>query len=232
MKDFFVSYNRNDKQWAEWIAWTLEEAGYSVVIQAWDFRPGGNFVLDMHRAVAETQKTIAVLSNTYLASAFTQPEWAAAFADDPESFKRKLVPIKVRECKPTGLLRPLQYVSLIGISEAEAKQRLLEGMKDRLKPEAKPDFPGGLETVELPPAVASFPQASDQQRPSAVERVKQRKIQQLEVRLAALEENWEAASKQLNYTNNAVDRQNLQRQIAAIEDDIAGVAQQLDDLRG
>ena len=51
MKDFFISYNRNDKQWAEWVAWILEDEGYSVVIQAWDFRPGGNFVLDMHRAV-------------------------------------------------------------------------------------------------------------------------------------------------------------------------------------
>jgi hypothetical protein len=84
-KDFFISYNRADKQWAEWIAWTLEEAGYSVVVQAWDFRPGGNFVLDMRRATAESQTTIAVLSESYLKSSYTQPEWAAAFADDPES---------------------------------------------------------------------------------------------------------------------------------------------------
>ncbi len=38
-KHFFVSYNGRDKHWAEWIAWILEEAGYSVIIQAWDFRP-------------------------------------------------------------------------------------------------------------------------------------------------------------------------------------------------
>ena len=43
MKDFFISYNTADRDWAEWIAWTLEEAGHSVVIQAWDFRPGENF---------------------------------------------------------------------------------------------------------------------------------------------------------------------------------------------
>ncbi len=43
-KDFFISYNGKDKDWAEWIAWQLEEAGYSVIIQVWDFRPGGNFV--------------------------------------------------------------------------------------------------------------------------------------------------------------------------------------------
>ena len=70
LKDFFVSYKRADKVWAEWIAWTLEEAGYSVLIQAWDFRPGGNFVLDMQRAAAGTSKTIAVLSDAYLKSAY------------------------------------------------------------------------------------------------------------------------------------------------------------------
>ena len=66
MKDFFISYNKADKNWAEWIAWTLEEAGYSVVIQAWDFRPGGNFVLEMQKAATDTHKTIAVLSDNYL----------------------------------------------------------------------------------------------------------------------------------------------------------------------
>jgi TIR domain len=43
MKDFFVSYNSKDQDWAEWIAWELEEAGYSAVMQAWDFRPGDSF---------------------------------------------------------------------------------------------------------------------------------------------------------------------------------------------
>jgi hypothetical protein len=47
MKDFFISYAKADQPWAEWIAWKLEDAGYSTVIQAWDFRPGANFVLEM-----------------------------------------------------------------------------------------------------------------------------------------------------------------------------------------
>jgi hypothetical protein len=49
MKDFFISYNKADRSWAEWIAWQLEEAKYSVVVQAWDFRPGSNFVLEMQK---------------------------------------------------------------------------------------------------------------------------------------------------------------------------------------
>ena len=38
MKNFFVSYNGKDKSWAEWIAYQLEEDGYTTVIQAWDFQ--------------------------------------------------------------------------------------------------------------------------------------------------------------------------------------------------
>jgi hypothetical protein len=28
-KDFFVSYTRVDREWAEWVAWELQEAGYT-----------------------------------------------------------------------------------------------------------------------------------------------------------------------------------------------------------
>jgi TIR domain len=50
-KDFFISYNKADRGLAEWIAWQLEAEGYKRVLQAWDFRPGGNFVLQMQEAV-------------------------------------------------------------------------------------------------------------------------------------------------------------------------------------
>ena len=84
MHDFFISYTGVDRGWAEWIAWTLEEAGFSVVLQAWDFlAPGSNFVLEMQRAAVGASRTIAVLSPDYLTSHFAAPEWAAALAGDP-----------------------------------------------------------------------------------------------------------------------------------------------------
>src|SRR5437773_1701159 len=104
--DFFISYNQADRTWAEWIAWRLEEAGYSTVIQAWDFKSGANFLLDMHRAVSQADRTIAVLSPDYLGALYTQPEWAAAMAADPTGEKGLLLLVRVRECELTGLLRP------------------------------------------------------------------------------------------------------------------------------
>ena len=76
--DYFVSYTSADRAWAEWIAWILEEEGASVIVQAWDFTPGKNFVLEMHRAAERATRTVAVLSPDYIRSSFAAPEWAAA----------------------------------------------------------------------------------------------------------------------------------------------------------
>ncbi len=53
--DFFVSYTQADRAWAEWIAWTLEEDGYQVLVQAWDFVPGSNWVQKMQDGVREAR---------------------------------------------------------------------------------------------------------------------------------------------------------------------------------
>ena len=160
MKDFFISYNSADKAWAEWLAWQIEASGWSVVVQAWDFRPGGNFVLDMNRALTDTRRTIAVLSPSFLASDFTAPEWAATFAADPTGVARRLVPVRVSDCKPGGLLAPIVYIDLVGIkSREEGRQRLLDGLKARVKPEHEPDMPapGAAATPVAAPAVAEPP---------------------------------------------------------------------------
>ena len=144
MADFFISYNKADLTWAEWIAWQLEDAGYSVVIQAWDFHAGGNFVLDMQKAASESVRTIAVLSPDYLSSRFTAPEWAAAFAQDPTGTQGTLVPVRVRACEPTGLLPQIVYIDLVGIADvAIAKAILIDKVKlRRAKPTVEPGFPG------------------------------------------------------------------------------------------
>ncbi|MEL7085968.1 MAG: toll/interleukin-1 receptor domain-containing protein, partial [Cyanobacteria bacterium J06597_1] len=159
MKDFFVSYNSHDLAWAEWIGWILEEAGYSVVIQAWDFRPGGNFVLEMQAAAVGTEKTIAVLSHSYLDAEYTQPEWAAAWVDDPRGLAKKLIPIRVGKCQPTGLLKPIIYADCVEVSETVAKQRVLDALLKRAKPPQKPPFPGASGTPKKPskPNSVSFP---------------------------------------------------------------------------
>jgi hypothetical protein len=68
MYDFFVSYTGVDKAWAEWVGWILEENGQRVVLQAWDFRPGSNFVIEMQRArlLAESAASIGIVGKAHL----------------------------------------------------------------------------------------------------------------------------------------------------------------------
>src|SRR5450759_1061027 len=143
IKDFFISYNHNNEQWATWIAWHLEQADYSCIIQAWDFRPGANFVLEMQQAATLAERTIAVLSPAYLESLFTAPEWAAPFADDPTGQLRKLVPVRVENCEIPGLLKQIVYIDLVGLPPGQALTKLLAGLEPgRAKPVAPPPFPG------------------------------------------------------------------------------------------
>ena len=151
MKDFFISYNGADRSWAEWIAWQLEAAGFEVVIQAWDFRQGGNFVLDMQRAIESARRTIIVLSPDFLASQYTAPEWAAAFAQDPTGVQGRVLPVRVRDCQPGGLLAQIVYIDLVGLkTRDEASERLMAGVaQGRAKPEVEPDMPA-LEAGSAP----------------------------------------------------------------------------------
>ena len=73
-KDYFISYTHADQRWAEWIVWHLEEAGYSTLLQAWDFLAGSNFVHEMDTAAKQATRTIAVLYPDYFTSQFTFPE--------------------------------------------------------------------------------------------------------------------------------------------------------------
>jgi hypothetical protein len=140
--DFFISYNSRDKHWAEWICWQLEDAGYSTVIQAWDFRPGANFVVEMQDALTKASRILAVLSPNYLESSFAFAEWAAAFAHDPRGTARKFVPVRVEGCQPEGLLGQVVYIDLVGRDENSAKKELLDGLKlSRARPSSPPGFP-------------------------------------------------------------------------------------------
>ena len=142
MAELFVSYTGADRAWAEWIAWILEEAGFSVVMQAWDFRPGANFVLEMHKASRDSEKTLIVLSRAYLGAEYTHPEWAAAVAKDPGGEECALIPVRVDDCAPDGLLGQIVYVDIVGLSEDEARAAILGGFDRRAKPAQAPSFPG------------------------------------------------------------------------------------------
>ena len=154
-RDFFVSYNQYDKQWAEWIAWQLEAAGYQVFIQLWDWGPGSNFIVEMQKAAELCERTILVLSPHFLSAKFTQPEWAQAFSQDPTGENRLLIPVRVATCELKGFFKPIVYIDFLEDPPSEKNERreyliskLLEGVNPRRKkPVEEPPLPDAESTL-------------------------------------------------------------------------------------
>jgi hypothetical protein len=142
-RDFFISYTGADVAWAEWIADTLEQAGHTTILQAWDFRPGENFIQRMNQALEQADRVLAVLSAAYFASQYARDEWTAALVRDRDQPDR-LLPARVAPCQLPRLLANRVYIDLIGLEEADAAAQLRAGVgRGRAKPAGKRPYPGG-----------------------------------------------------------------------------------------
>jgi tetratricopeptide (TPR) repeat protein len=163
--DFFISYTSADRAWAEWIAWQLKQKGSSVVLQAWDMVPGRDFVHEMQKATTKANRTLAVLSPAYFTSQFSEAEWRVAFAGDPSGEQRRLIPVRVVDFAPQGLLATRIYIDLVGKDRQAARTALLNGVKGQAAvPIAEPAFPG-----EQPAALEVFEALQEEPRlPSAL----------------------------------------------------------------
>jgi tetratricopeptide (TPR) repeat protein len=140
--EFFVSYTGADQAWAEWLADQLETAGHPVVVQAWDFRSGENFILRMNQALDQAERVLAVLSPAYFGSAYATDEWTAALVRDREG-RDRLLPVRIAPCELPPLIANRIYVDLVGLDERAAAARLLaEVEQGRTRPPGPIPFPG------------------------------------------------------------------------------------------
>jgi hypothetical protein len=79
--DFFVSHAGADRAWAEWVAWQLADAGYSVELDVWDWAAGQNFMTAMSDALDRCDRVVALFSAAYFdRSRYTTEEWSAVSA--------------------------------------------------------------------------------------------------------------------------------------------------------
>jgi hypothetical protein len=153
-RDFFISYTGSDRRWAEWAAWQLEEAGYTTILQAWDFEAGSHFVTEMHRATQVAERTIVILSREYVNSSYGEAEWQEAWRADPRGAQRKLLVFCIESCSRPGLLGQVVSEDLFGISPEVARSRLLAAVRrGRRKPALPPQYP----LQEAPENAAPFP---------------------------------------------------------------------------
>ncbi|MGH3981876.1 MAG: FxSxx-COOH system tetratricopeptide repeat protein, partial [Pseudonocardiaceae bacterium] len=140
--DFFVSHAGRDQAWAEWVAWHLVEAGYTVELDSWDWAAGENFVTKMQGALDAAKRVVALFSPAYFEDIrYTSQEWTSALVRNDDGGHR-LVPVQVEPCAVPRLLRPLLRIELFDVDEDEAARRLIAAVRGPARPDGKPLFPG------------------------------------------------------------------------------------------
>jgi TIR domain/Tetratricopeptide repeat/NB-ARC domain len=140
--DFFISHAGRDQAWAEWVAWHLVEAGYTVELDSWDWAVGENFIARMRGAMDAADRVVALFSPAYFEDLrYTTEEWTSALVKTDEG-RHRLVPVHIEPCAVPRLLGSLMRVELFDVEEAEAAQRLLAAAQGPARPDGKPVFPG------------------------------------------------------------------------------------------
>jgi TIR domain/Tetratricopeptide repeat/NB-ARC domain len=143
MVDFFVSHAGPDVEWAEWVARQLEDAGYRVELDVWEWSAGTDLVAAMEHAVERAGQVVAVWTPAYFGRTWTGVEArvALARAQDRAGW---LVPVVVEPChdRIPVLYRTLLRIDLVGLSEQKARTRLLEKIRPAGRPAGPVAFPG------------------------------------------------------------------------------------------
>jgi TRAP transporter TAXI family solute receptor len=117
----FISAADADRPWARWIAQQLRRAGHGVENDDDSGRHGWALPPDLDDAAAETTCVVAVVSPAYV----DQHEVTSRLA---RSRPGVVVPVVVAPTTLPPALSGFRHVSLVGLSEREARRRLLNGV--------------------------------------------------------------------------------------------------------
>ena len=164
LRDFFVSHAGRDAAWAEWIAWQLQEAGWTVELDVWDWAPGQDFVALMEAALERADQLLAVCTEAYFASAFGRAEFRAAYArntkpslDAETKITHRIVPVLVESVTLPPLYATMIVLDLTGLDEAAAAARLRARLTGG-RPNSPPPFPlRNLVSVDKPGFAGQLP---------------------------------------------------------------------------
>jgi hypothetical protein len=130
-RDFFVSFNSADIAHAEAIDAALRAAGFTTFYHPRDLLPGGNIPMWMDDALMNSAQTLALYSPAYTSdkAVYSKAERYASWYDDPESKKRKLVPVILNKTAITPLIKMISYIDVAGRNPRDAAAQVVARLK-------------------------------------------------------------------------------------------------------
>jgi hypothetical protein len=147
MKSYFISFVKGDESWAKWLVKILEAEGHKATLS------------DNAGKLPQPGETlIALISRAYLDSEAGKDEWITAYTGDRKGSDRAIIPVRVENVLPEGLLSHRVFIDIFGnISDEERKRRLLAALSDEKRELQESEYQniaeGEIKTVHnLPPA--------------------------------------------------------------------------------
>ena len=123
-KDIIVSHAGSDRAWAEWVAWHLTEAGYQVELDVWDWTTGQDFTTKIRNALRLWWLVLSLWSSEYLSPYRYASEERSGDVHLTGAEMQCLIQLRtergVLSGQMPGILKPLVYHDLFGLSESEA----------------------------------------------------------------------------------------------------------------
>ncbi len=139
----FISYSHKDTPKAKWIEWFVrKKCDRETIFDKYDFAHGQSFRKHMGDAVEKADRMIALLSPDYQQSEQCMDEWNAFNDKQNETGKSIIMPFRVADYKPKGLLRTIIYSDLVGtINRTELALKVESTVKGIKKPDDEPVCP-------------------------------------------------------------------------------------------
>ena len=121
--DAFISYSHADAEWVRGrLLPALEAANLRVCIDFRDFAIGVPSLVNMERAIAESRRTLLVLTQAWVDSEWTEYEELLIQVADPAARRRRLLPLLLQACQPPPRIALLTYADLTGAEDDEIEE--------------------------------------------------------------------------------------------------------------
>jgi hypothetical protein len=143
----FISYSREDSEFALRMAKDLKAAGANVWLDQLDIQPGQRWARALQEAISNAPRFLVILSPASVNSTNVEDEVAFALEEH-----KTIIPVLYRDCKVPFQLRPFQYADFRSDYE-RGLQILLQTLGVKLPPESIPP-PPPPKPKDAPPKVS------------------------------------------------------------------------------
>jgi hypothetical protein len=120
MMSIFLSYSRNDKDFADILYRLVESRGYDTWIDRRNIEAGSRWDQSIQSAIDEKSHLIVILSSTSAASDNVADEWSYALEQG-----KRVIPLYYKECNVPMRLRRLQRIDFFGRDVTDAMAELI-----------------------------------------------------------------------------------------------------------